>query len=450
MLNFKSFLTEVVKPTSLLQSIYEEFLIEVKKVSENDDMGKLNELRLAHHLSSETESEKKLPEHHRSYGKEDSAHNGSPEEVHKNILGRMDKDKAARIDKAASDSADAWKKKYLAEGEKVGKVYWTSNADKINKKGDKVNGDHFKTTGVHDAKSNADVMVQVVDKDGNHVRWHGISAKIGKHDPNLNNPGLDSLEKISGHETGHFASLMKPHDDHMQAIGYSPQSRDDRHAQWKIEQMATSNEPGKGIPGVRAQHAELEAKLKGGAKLSADEKKMHEHSSTFLQAHDGIKSDKERKEFMDTVAHRTQAAVTSGQEARKRVAASIAEGLKKKVKIGADGTHDDSELRHTLNGLISPQTTFDHSIVHARELKDGSHTPEISDQHTYAQKHLDNFTHLRVEGGDGQTTYIKGRLNKPGHKDHGQTFNVAQLTTKSNSGPMQNTVGSLSLVNKQH
>ena len=143
-------------------------------------------------------------------------------------------------------------------------------------------------------------------------------------------------------------------------------------------------------------------------------------------------------------------AVQSALAARQKIAGEISSGLAKKVKT-SNGQHDDSELRDTLNKLVSPQTHFEHSIVHTRISSDGEHTaPEVNDQHTYAQKHLNRFKNLRVSAGDGITSYVKGTLNEPGNKKHNKEMNVAQISTKGSSGPMQNTVGSLKLVNKEH
>ena len=432
-----------------IQKLYEEFLVEARTETENDDMGKLHELKLAYHLSADKDEDKHLPIRHAAEQSEDPAHNGNPEKVHKTTSDRLGPEKSQKVDDASRQSADEWKKKYLKKGEKIGEVAWTSNRDQINKSGEKISGDHEKTTGVHDPNSNADLMAKIVDEKGNHLRWAGISAKIGSQDPNLNNPGLDSLEKLSGNEKGHFNSLMKPHDELMQKIGYSGKSRDDRHTQWKIEQMATSPDPDKGVEGVRKLHKELEVKSAGGKKLATKDKKMYEHATTFLNAHDGL-NDTKKKELLTSDKHRTQAAIDSGQQARRNISSAVAEGLSKQVRKSDDGTYDDSGLRDTINKMVSPKTIHHHSVVHSRLDDKGNFSrSEISDQETYASKHLNRFKNLKVAGGDGQSTYIKGELNQPGHPKHGKEMNVAQFTTKSNSGPMQNTVGTFKLANKE-
>ena len=59
----------------------------------------------------------------------------------------------------------------LKKGEKVGRVFWTSNRDQIHRKtGEKIPGDHYKTTGIHDPNSNADLILQITDKNGKHLR----------------------------------------------------------------------------------------------------------------------------------------------------------------------------------------------------------------------------------------------------------------------------------------
>ena len=81
-------LKEVTYTTTHIGVLFEEFLIESKSKTENDDMGKLHELRLAYHLSSDNDMDKHLPEHHRATNSEDPAHNGDPKTVHDRKIGR--------------------------------------------------------------------------------------------------------------------------------------------------------------------------------------------------------------------------------------------------------------------------------------------------------------------------------------------------------------------------
>jgi len=442
MLNFKSFLKEDFTPRQIL---WEEFLTEAKNTRENDDMGKFNELEFARHLSEDGS----LPEHHRSVGKEDPAHNGDPTTVHGNILSRLHPEKADLYSKGAKDSAEAWKRKMVKKGEKVGRVFWTSNRDTVRKNGDLTPGDHFKTTGEHDPASNADVIAQITDHEGKHVRWEPISAKIGKNDPNLSNPGIASLEKMSNHEEGHFAAMEGPHTDHVKSLGYHQGSREDRHAQWKSDFMATNEKEG-GVDGLRKHVEDLEKRKAAGEKLESKHHKSIEHGRNWLDTYDSLKPG-QQQEMMAKAKHRSQAAVDSSLQVRNAITHKISEGLNNRVKKNEDGSTDDSDLRETLYKSYAPRTKFRHSIVHARISKDGkSITPEVHDADGYAKDHFNRFKNLRVESGEGITSYVKGTLDEPGHPKHGKEMNVAQINIKGSSGPMMGNVGSMSLSNRKN
>lgn len=441
MFNFKSFLKEDFTPRQLL---WEEFLTEAKNNRENDDMGKFNELEFARHLSEN----KQLPDHHRSFGKEDPAHNGDPSTVHSNILSRLTPEKAELYSNGAKSLAEEWKSKNIKKGEKVGKVFWTSNRDTVKKNGDLTPGDHFKTTGIHDPASNADVIAQVVNHKGEHVRWEPISAKIGKNDPNLANPGIASLEKMSGHEAGHFAKMEDPHTDHVKSLGYHDGSRDDRHAQWKIDSLATDSKEG-GVDALRKEVSDMKARQDAGEKLEAKHKKYIQHGEAWLKHHDSLKP-AEQQEFLAKSKHRAQSAVDSSLQVRKAITEKISSGLNARVKVNKDGSTDDSDLRTTLYKSYAPETRFKHSIAHARISADGkSIKPEVHDADGYAKDHFNRFKNLRVTSGDGITSYVKGILDDPSHRMHGKEMNVAQINIKGSSGPMMGNVGSMSLMNRK-
>lgn len=447
MLKFKSFLKEIHTPTQLL---WEEFLLEVKSNRDNDDMGKFNELELARHLSED----KVLPSHHRSTGKEDPAHNGDPETVHSNILTRMDPEKANMIAKGAADTAEEWKRQRLGKGERIGKVFWTSNRDTVKKNGDLTPGDHFKTTTVHDPNSNADLIAQVTNHKGEHVRWEPISAKIGKNDPNLANPGIASLEKMSGNEAGTFANMENPHTEHVKSLGYHQGSREDRHAQWKSDFIATNDKEG-GIEGLRKNVEELEKRKAAGEKLESKHNKYIEHGRNWLNTYDSLKPD-QQQEMLAKAKHRSQAAVDSSLQVRKGITEKIANGLNSKVIQNKDGSTDDSELRKTLYKSFAPETRFEHTIAHSRISADGkSITPEVHEASGYAKDHFNRFANLRVTSGDGITSYVKGHLkDKDGNIVMDKTgkpkeMNVAMINIKGSSGPMMGNVGSMSLMNRK-
>jgi hypothetical protein len=456
MLKFKSFLTETFTPRKLL---WEEFLLEVKAASENDDMGKYHELRWLYHISHEDDKQKKLPEHHRSEGKEDPAHNGSPEAVQNNILSRMDPKKADYYDKGAQASAEAWKKKYLKAGDKVTNTWWSSNRDQINKKtGAEIPGDHFKTTGIHDANSNADGIAEITRANGK-KEYHPSSLKIGAQEPNLLNPGIDSMEKMTGHAKDEFANMEKPHLDHViNNHKYSAQSREDRHAQWKIDKLAGDE----GIDAVRENLKDIQKRRESGQKIELKERKYETHAQTFIAGHDSLSSDSDRAEMLAKAKHRAQDSVDSALQVRRSIAAKFTTGLQKQVKpvMQKNGEPhetdlDDSTLRETLTRAFSPQTKLKHSIVHTKLDGKGGFEPHVDDLHTYASTHFNRFANLRPVAGDGISTYVKGHIKdgKGGYvmdkKGKPKLVNVAQFSIKGNSGPMNNTVGSAKILNRK-
>jgi len=447
MFTFKSFLKEVTIPQ---QKLWEEFLLEAKNNRDNDDMGKFNELEFCRHLSED----KVLPEHHRSSGKEDPAHNGDPATVYGNISKRMDPEKQAMISDGNKRAAEAWKKERFKKGERVGKVYWTSNRDTVKKNGDLTPGDHYKTTKIHDPNSNADLIVQVVDHQGNHLRWEPISAKIGKNDPNLANPGIASLEKMSGHDEGTFARMEEPHTEAMRGLGYHEGSREDRHAQWKADSIATDDKQG-GVEGLRKHIEELEAMRDRGEKLESKHKKYIEHGRNWLSTYDSLKPE-QQQEMLGKAKHRAQSAVDSSLQVRKSITEKIANGLNSRVKTNSDGTTDDSDLRNTLYKSFAPNTVFEHTIVHNRISADGkSIEPEVHEAAGYAKDHFARFKNLRVESGDGITAYVRGHEHdengNPMYDKKGNPVikNVAQINVKGSSGPMMGNVGSMSLMNRK-
>ena len=141
-------------------------------------------------------------------------------------------------------------------------------------------------------------------------------------------------------------------------------------------------------------------------------------------------------------------AVESGVKARHGVADAVASGLSKKIKVSGDH-YDDSGLRDTINRIVSPETKFQHSIVHSKTKKGSDDIQsDIGDQSTYASKHLSRFNRLEVEH-KGITASIYGTLNEPGNPKHGKRMKVSEFGVKGTSGPMMGTNGTFKLLNKQ-
>lgn len=446
MLKFKSFLKETFIPQ---KEIWEQFLTEQKNNRDNDDMGKYHELRFLHHVVDEP----RFPSHHRSEGKEDPLHNGDPKTVHDNIIGRMDPAKAEMYDRGAKDTAHEWRKQNLGPDEHAEEAFWTSNRDQLGKNGEQIPGDPFKTTGIHDPNQKADGIVKIRNKKTGAVRHAPVSLKIGKNDPNLANPGMDALEKMSGHDKGALNSMEGPHIEHAKSLGYHPDSRVERHAQWKADYIATTESEG-GVEGLRKKISGLEEMRDKGQKLESKHKKYIEHGRNWLDTYDSLKP-KDKEEMLAKAKHRMQSASDSSIQVRKSIAQRISAGLNSTVKTKADGTTDDSELRSRLMKSFAPSTVLPTSIAHSRISADGnSISPEVHNYEDYVKPHFDRFANLSVESKDGITSYVKGHVKDPKTgellKDKNgklKRMNVAQINVKNNDGPMNNIVGSMVLAN---
>ena len=408
MLNFKSFLKE------------ETLLIEKERKAlssavDSDDKGKLHEILLSKHLHPET----RLPEHHRSVS-ENEDHAGTPQQVHDRLKKKIGDAAYNEIDSHAKSTAKALhdhliQQGHIKPGQKIGNVYWTSNADKPNKP-----GDHEKTTGIKDVNSNADLIAEIHDKSGKVIGHHGISAKYGTNkQPNYRNPGLDSLEKTANIPAGSLNSHLKVHADAMEKIGYTG-SIEDRHAKYKADSM--------GVDKVRAEHARLSGLISSGRKLSAKELITHKNFEMFINAHD---KHKKPDEFLQTATARAKAAEESALVAKRAMAKKFADGLAK---------HDDTKLREIVNQHVSAPTKIPHTVAHSHVQDDGSSKPIVKPADKIANEHLDNFENLHVVHNGGIAVNIKGT-----HKKTGKVMNVATMTMKGSSGPHKGVAGMFTL-----
>jgi hypothetical protein len=412
MLNFQEFLKE--ENNLLIERALSQDL-------ESDDKGKLHELLLAKHLHPDL----KLPEHHRSES-ENEEHAGTPAQVHDRLMKKVGGAAYNEIESHAAATAQALKKHleqqgHIGNGVHIGDVHWTSNADKPNKP-----GDHYKTVkdaegnGVLDPNSNADLILTLKDKDGKTVGYHGVSAKYGANEPNYRNPGLESMEKTAGIPSGTLKSLTDTHHAHMEALGYNG-SADQRNIQYKIDKM--------GIDKIRTEHAKLE-ELSKTRPLSKKNKIMHEHLSKFIEAHDGMKNDKQRNEFLQKAEMRAKGAEASSLVAKQTVAKKFAEGLAKK---------SDEELRDVVRNHVSAPTHIPHTVAHSKVKDNGTAESIVTPSHSIADEHLAKAKDLHVVH-QGTTAVIKGT-----HVETGKPIRIATMTTKSSSGPHKSLVGTFSL-----
>lgn len=87
--------------------------------------------------------------------------------------------------------------------------------------------DHKSFTGEEDPNSDADVMLKT------NKGPIGISLKYGtQKQPNLRNPGLNSIEELAGLKKGEITSLYNKHNENLKALGFN-QTADKNHAAYK-------------------------------------------------------------------------------------------------------------------------------------------------------------------------------------------------------------------------
>ena len=422
MLNFKSFLKEelIVDEVDFDEDYYLSEAAATKGTG-SDDKGKMHELLLSKYLHPE----KRLPDHHRSES-ENEDHAGTPDQVHDRLRKKIGDAAYHEIDSHAKQTAEAVHKELHDEGhvgknEHISNVFWTSNPDKESKA-----GDHEKTTGVKDVNANADLIVRIADKHGNthHV---GVSAKYGSQKPNYRNPGIDSLEKLAGLESGSTTKHMAAHKANMDAAGYTG-SADNRNYQTKVDEMAAKG----GADAVRQEWAHHEAKRLSGQKLSSKETLMHKTTKDFLDAHDGLSKSKQSA-FVAKAAARGASARESNLNARKNIAKDLHAGFSK---------HSPEHITEMIRGMVSPPTHIPHIIAHSKVNDDGSAESDVKPANDIASKHFANFDMSTVRPHVSNSAAV---VFKAIHKKTGKLSNVATINVKSSSGAHKGTVGAVTL-----
>lgn len=381
-----------------------------------DDKGKLHELLLAKYLHPD----KELPAHHRSMS-ENEDHAGTPQQVHDRLQKKVGEEAYNEIDSAAKGTAEALKQHLDKEGHtskniQIGDVHWTSNADRPG-----APGDHEKTTGVKDVNSNADLILTLKDKTGKIVGYHGVSAKFGTNkEPNYRNPGVDSLEKMAGLESGTINKALSSHHSDMEKLGYTG-TIEDRHAKYKVDTM--------GIDKVKSEKKRLDTLVNTGRKLSKKEQTLHKNLNLFADAHDKAK---DKQAFLDQAERRASMAEESGRISRGIAARKISEGMSKK---------SDPELRQIIRNNVSAKTVIPHTVAHSHiDEETGKSDPIIKNSEDIADNHLDKFEGLHIAQKEGSAVTIKGY-----HKETKKLTNVATFGLKSQSGPHKGVNATLTL-----
>lgn len=206
MFKFKEFITE---------SYGNLFLVEAVS---NDDKGKLFELLHARHMHPENI----FPTHYR-----DEISGKSPEETHNAIKARISPEEYKTIEGHARDSAERMRTHLTEQGHNpahITHVAWTSNGAK----------DVAKFTGQDDPHNDSDVMYQFKHPKTGVVKHVGVSLKYGSQkDPNFRNPGLESLQRMTGANT--LVSRFTKHKKKIRQLGYNESSAEKNHEVWKKE-----------------------------------------------------------------------------------------------------------------------------------------------------------------------------------------------------------------------
>ena len=182
----------------------------------NDSKGKLFEILHAKHMHPE----KQMPSHYRDESGK------SPQEVHDKILSKISQEEYDTIDRHAQGSSHEMKAHLTKNGHNpahISQVAWTSNGAK----------DVKKFTGTDDIHNDSDVMYKFQHPKTKKTTFAGAGLKFGSQKtPNLRNPGLKSLESMTGAST--LLSHFERHKKRIKALGYVG-TGEENHEEWKKE-----------------------------------------------------------------------------------------------------------------------------------------------------------------------------------------------------------------------
>ena len=206
MFKFKEFITESYGNLFLVEAV------------QNDSKGKLFEVLHAKFMHPKEE----FPTHYR-----DEVTQKSPQETHDSIKKRITPAEYRTIHDHARSSAQHMKAHLKEQGhdpEHITHVAWTSNGE----------SDVAKFTGKDDPHNDSDVMYQFKHPKTGVVKHVGVSLKYGSQkDPNFRNPGLESLQRMTGANT--LVSRFTKHKKKISQLGYNESSAEKNHEVWKKE-----------------------------------------------------------------------------------------------------------------------------------------------------------------------------------------------------------------------
>ena len=191
MLNFSTFLFEGAKN---------------KQFNLNDAKGKLFEILAGSHIKHGANKSGKPAAFLTHYRDENK---NSPQTVHDYIKKELDKRNPGmydQINEHARQAAGRARDYLRSKGHHtVNEVAWTSQKS-----------DHKSFTGVEDENSDADIMLHT------NKGPIGVSLKYGtQKNPNLRNPGLDSIEQLAGLKKGAITGLYNQHQQNVRDLGFT-------------------------------------------------------------------------------------------------------------------------------------------------------------------------------------------------------------------------------------
>lgn len=386
--------------------------------ADNDTMGKLHEILFAAHVHGGVDEKgniKRFPEDTRPAGKK-------AKDIHSALvkkIGGVNSEHYKRVNAAAKQTAELWKKKHIPKGHEVHVSHWSSQP-----------GDHERITGIKDSESKADVIISSKDKNGK-LHHHPVSLKYTKSDPNLANNGLEKISTEAGiakSEKG-LADHWKEHMD--RTAEHHTGSGEERSSQYKVDAVARDAAAKGQDPhsAIKASHDKLLAKQKKEGGLNAKYQKRLNAHKQWLDSHD---KEQDKESFIKNTIKRADAADQSKGEALQKIAATTANSYNIK---------GDAHIRGSLIKLSTPHTVLPHSIAVSYTKDDGSSTPFTSNEHSFAHDHLHQFEHLTAtHQGNGVVFYGK-------HKQTGKTTRVGTLNFKGGNGPYEGANSTLVLHN---
>lgn len=326
---------------TFIDFFYERYISE--EIDSSDSKGKLHEILVAKHLHPN----KELPTHYRNIETQKtpkithddivSIHMSVPDR--KGNTGIHHEDYVA-ADKRAKEAADHIKEHLKSNGYDTNRIHsiaWTSNKK-----------DHKEFTGVEDPNSDADVMMHLHKHgdDDSHPGHHvGLSLKVGGGKPNVRNPGLKTLNSLTGADEKVINSSLEKHKQNLHNLGYDQnKSAAENHEQYKADIGR------KGVVGVNKERA-----------LSAEK---------------------------------------SSLVAKNEMASHYAESINKLHK---------GHVEHLMKSLVAPETKFKHFRVHTKVSNNGTTQHLEDHQSEFNKKLIKHGEHGYVAHSSGQSIHIHAK-----------------------------------------